>query len=74
MLLPVAVTWVQLLVVAYKFWQSKLLLLGPAASLRMPQTVEQSTTATVRDSTLTLRQFGSRLKTHLFSLACGGAS
>ena len=28
----------------------------------------------LRDSTLTLRQFGSRLKTHLFSLAYGRAS
>ena len=34
--LPVAVTCVQLLVVTYKSWQPKLLLLGPAASLRVP--------------------------------------
>ena len=55
-------------------WQPILLLSGPAASLRVPP---NSATAYHCHSAIRhwhLRQFGSRLKTHLFSLAYGRAS
>ena len=60
---PVAVTYVQLTVT-----------FGPRSFASSAPKLWNSLPLPLRDSTLTLRQFSSRLKTHLFRLAYGRAS
>ena len=71
--LPVAVTCVQLLAVTYKSWQPKLTF-GPRSFASSAPKLWNSLPLPLRNSTLILRQFGSRLKTYLSSLAYGCAS
>ena len=53
---------------------TKAVTFGPRSFASSAPKLWNSLPLPLRDSTLTLRQFGSRLKTHLFSLAYGRAS
>ena len=53
---------------------TKTVTFGPRSFASSAPRLWNSQSLPLRDSTLTPRQFGSRLKTHLFSLAYGRAS